>query len=131
MKGKLLFFKLFILAALVIPVSAFAEIKDDDVAKIDELIKTGKYIVIDVRTKEEYNAGHLAGALNFDYYSDDFEDSIESQFKNKNKPYIVYCRSGKRSLASAEILEEVGFTNVTNMKGGILAWESAGKPVVK
>ena len=61
MKGKLLFFKLFILAALVIPVSAFAEIKDDDVAKIDELIKTGKYIVIDVRTKEEYNAGHLAG----------------------------------------------------------------------
>ena len=131
MKCKLLFFKLFILSALVIPVSVFAEIKNDDVAKIDELIKTGKYTVIDVRTKEEYNAGHLAGAFNFDYYSDDLEDSIESQFKNKNKQYLVNCRSGKRSHASAEILEELGFTNVTNMKGGILAWESAGKPVVK
>ena len=52
MKCKLLFFKLFILSALVIPVSVFAEIKNDDVAKIDELIKTGKYTVIDVRTKE-------------------------------------------------------------------------------
>ncbi len=131
MKGKSLFFKLFMVIALLIPAFAFAEIKNEDVAKVDELIKSGKYTVIDVRTKEEYDAGHIKGALNFDYYNDDFEEKIESQLKDKNKPYILYCRSGMRSLYSAQILEDLGYTDVTNMKGGFLAWQSAGKPVTK
>lgn len=131
MKGKSLFFKLFMVIALLIPAFAFAEIKNEDVAKVDELIKSGKYTVIDVRTKEEYDAGHIKGALNFDYYNDGFEEKIESQLKDKNKPYIVYCRSGMRSLYSAQILEDLGYTDVTNMKGGFLAWQSAGKPVTE
>ena len=131
MKGKSLFFKLFMIVALLIPAFAFAEIKNEDVAKVEELIKSGKYTVIDVRTKEEYDAGHIKGALNFDYYNDDFEEKIEEALKDKDKPYIVYCRSGMRSLYSAEILEELGYTNVTNMKGGFLAWQSAGKPVAE
>ncbi|MDE7315796.1 MAG: rhodanese-like domain-containing protein [Mucispirillum sp.] len=130
MKSKLLFFKLFMAAALFIPVFAFAEIKNEDAAKVDELIKSGKYTVIDVRTKEEYNAGHIQGAINFDYYNDNFGKTIETELKDKNKPYIIYCRSGRRSLYAADILEKLGFTNVTNMKGGILAWHSAGKPIV-
>ena len=131
MKGKSLFFKLFMVVALLIPAFAFAEIKNEDVAKVEELIKSGKYTVIDVRTKEEYDAGHIKGALNFDYYNDDFEEKIEEALKDKDKPYIVYCRAGMRSLYSAEILEELGYTNVTNMKGGFLAWQSAGKPVAE
>lgn len=131
MKGKSLFFKLFMVIALLIPAFAFAEIKNEDVAKVDELIKSGKYTVIDVRTKEEYDAGHIKGALNIDYYNDGFEEQIESQLKDKNKPYIVYCRSGMRSLYSAQILEDLGYTDVTNMKGGFLAWQSAGKPVTE
>lgn len=131
MKGKSLFFKLFMVIALLIPAFAFAEIKNEDVAKVDELIKSGKYTVIDVRTKEEYDAGHIKGALNFDYYNDDFEEKIESQLKDKNKPYILYCRSGMRSLYSAQILEDLGYTDVTNMKGGFLAWQSAGKLVTE
>lgn len=131
MKGKSLFFRLFMVVALLIPAFAFAEIKNEDVAKVEELIKSGKYTVIDVRTKEEYDAGHIQGALNFDYYNDDFEEKIEAELKDKDKPYIVYCRSGMRSLYSAEILEELGYTDVTNMKGGFLAWQSAGKPVAE
>lgn len=131
MKSKLLFFKLFMAAALFIPVFAFAEIKNEDAVKVDELIKSGKYTVIDVRTKEEYNAGHIQEALNFDYYNDNFEKTIETELKDKNKPYIIYCRSGRRSLYAADTLEKLGFTNVTNMKGGILAWHSAGKPIVR
>lgn len=131
MKGKSLFFRLFMVVALLIPAFAFAEIKNEDVAKVEELIKSGKYTVIDVRTKEEYDAGHIQGALNFDYYNDDFEERIEAELKDKNKPYIIYCRSGMRSLYSAEILEELGYTDVTNMKGGFLAWQSAGIPVAE
>lgn len=129
MKTKSLLFKLFMVVALLVPVFAFAEVKNEDVAKVDELIKTGKYIVIDVRTKEEFDAGHIKGALNFDYYNEEFEDEIEANLKDKNKPYILYCRSGMRSLYSAQILEDLGYTDVTNMKGGFLAWQSAGKPV--
>lgn len=131
MKAKSLFFKLFIIAALCIPAFAFAEIKNEDAAKIDELIKSGKYTLIDVRTKEEYNAAHIQGAINIDYYNDDFAKIIEAKLKDKNKAYIIYCRSGRRSLYAAEILEKLGFTNITNMKGGILDWQSAGKPLVK
>lgn len=131
MKMKTLFFKLFMVVVLLVPAFSFAEIKNEDVAKADELIKSGKYTVLDVRTKEEYDAGHIAGALNFDYYSDDFEEKVEAQLTDKKKPYIIYCRSGMRSLYSAEILEELGYTDVTNMKGGLLAWQSAGKPVAK
>ena len=131
MKRKSLFLKLFMVIALLVPAFAFAEVKNEDVAKVEELIKTGKYTIIDVRTKEEFDAGHIKGALNFDYYSDDFEEQVEEQLKDKNKPYIVYCRSGMRSLYSADILKDIGYTDITNMKGGFLAWQNAGKPVVE
>ncbi len=100
MKGKSLFFRLFMVIALLIPAFAFAEIKNEDVAKVEELIKSGKYTVIDVRTKEEYDAGHIKGAFNFDYYNDDFETRIEAEFKDKIrnsyfllKIYLNYSKS--------------------------------------
>lgn len=128
---KSFLFKLFVLMAVLVPAVAFAEIKNEGAAKVDELIKSGKYVVIDVRTPEEYAASHINGAVNYDYYSDDFEDNLEENLTDKSKPYIVYCRSGKRSLYSAQIMEELGYKDVTNLDGGFLAWESAGKPVVK
>ena len=131
MKMRTFLFKLFVLMAVLVPAVAFAEIKNEGAAKVDELIKSGKYVVIDVRTPEEYAAGHINGAVNYDYYSDDVEDNLEENLTDKSKPYIVYCRSGKRSLYSAQIMEELGYKDVTNLDGGFLAWESAGKPVVK
>lgn len=128
---KSFLFKLFVLMAVLVPAVAFAEIKNEAAAKVDELIKTGKYVVIDVRTPEEYAEGHIKGAVNYDYYSDDFEDSIEENLTDKDKSYIVYCRSGKRSLYSAQIMEELGYKNIINLEGGILAWQNAGKPVEK
>ncbi len=131
MKMRTFLFKLFVLMAVLVPAVAFAEIKNEGAAKVDELIKSGKYVVIDVRTPEEYAAGHINGAVNYDYYSDDFEEKLEENLTDKSKPYIVYCRSGKRSLYSAQIMEELGYKDVTNLDGGFLAWENAGKPVVK
>ena len=128
---KTFLFKLFVLIAVLVPAVAFAEIKNEGAAKVDELIKSGKYVVIDVRTPEEYAERHINGAVNYDYYSDDFEDNLEENLTDKSKSYIVYCRSGKRSLYSAQIMEELGYKDIINLEGGFLAWENAGKPVVK
>ena len=69
-------------------------------------------VVIDVRTPEEYGAGHLDDAANIDFYAADFKDQI-GQLDRVDK-YVVYCRSGNRSGQAKEIMEQMGFTDVTN-----------------
>jgi rhodanese-related sulfurtransferase len=86
-------------------------------------------VVLDVRTPQEYTDGHISKALNIDVNSPDFKDSINKL--DKNKTYIVYCRSGARSNTARSIMEESGFNHVINMKGGITDWISQGYPVEK
>lgn len=86
-------------------------------------------VVLDVRTKEEFDAGHIDAALNLDVKSDKFRD--EAGKLDKNRKYLVYCRSGKRSKAAQEILKELGFKEVINMTGGFMDWEKEGLPFKK
>ncbi len=60
----------------------------------------------------------------------DFEKQALAQLA-KDKPVLVYCRSGRRSTAAAEVLAKLGFDVIRNLEGGIIAWQKAGKPVVK
>ena len=85
--------------------------------------------VIDVRTPEEYAAGHLANAINVDVKAADFSNKIGVH--DKNKEYLVYCRTGKRSLQAAEVMKGLGFTNVSNMTGGITQWQADGGATVQ
>jgi len=78
-------------------------------------------VVIDVRTPEEYAAGYIKGAINIDYLSSSFRDDIAGL--DKDKLYIVYCRTGARSSAARNIMEAAGFKHVINMTGGITEWE--------
>ncbi len=99
-------------------------------AEFQELLKTGKDLVLlDVRTPEEFKEGAIANSVNMDFYASDFADQI-SQL-DKNKTYLVYCRSGKRSGNTAKMLLEKGYKNVVNLDGGINAWQEAGLPVTK
>lgn len=84
-------------------------------------------VVIDVRTPEEYAAGHLEGARNIDFRSSDFRSGLEAL--DRAAPYAVYCRSGNRSGQALEVMREMGFTSVVNLSGGILAWEGGGGKV--
>lgn len=84
-------------------------------------------VVLDVRTPEEFQEGHLPEAHNIDYKGDIFKGSLEQL--DKNKPYYVYCKSGVRSRKAAEIMQEMGFTQVYNMEGGIDAWKKEGRPL--
>ena len=83
------------------------------------------YLIVDVRTGEEYNEGHLEGALLLPVQ--ELEERLDEL--PMDKPIIVYCRSGNRSRSAAEILVANGFTMIYDM-GGISDWISKGYPVV-
>ena len=89
----------------------------------------GNPVVIDVRTPQEYADGHIRAAINIDYNSPAFKDEIGQL--DKNKTYIVYCRTGARSAQARQIMEDLGFKYVINMDGGITAWIDQGLPVGK
>ncbi|PAU94638.1 rhodanese [Aliifodinibius salipaludis] len=73
-------------------------------------------VVIDVRTQEEYNQGHLAMVDDhLDLLNGDFEASLDSL--NKEKTYYLYCRTGNRSGQAVELMKENGFKNVYNIGG--------------
>lgn len=85
--------------------------------------------LVDVRTPEEYAEGHLAGALNIDWYADDFIGRAKARL-DADRPVMVYCRSGKRSAAAAAKLDGC-FFKTYNLLSGYLAWVEAGKPVTR
>lgn len=84
-------------------------------------------VVLDVRTDEEFAAGHVPGATQIDFYRDDFEDRVAEL--DRDAPYLVYCAQGGRSGSTGGIMEELGFTDVADMTDGFPAWDDAGHPV--
>ena len=78
------------------------------------------YIIIDARTQEEYNQGHIAGAIMIPEY--EIADRAENELPDKDQLILVYCRSGRRSKIAAEELVKLGYTNVKEF-GGIIDWE--------
>lgn len=84
--------------------------------------------VIDVRTPEEFAAGHVDGALNINVEDPGFEAAIAAL--EPAGAYAVYCRSGRRSLIATDAMSAAGFTNITNLEGGLADLQSAGAPIV-
>ena len=86
--------------------------------------------VLDVRTKEEFAGGHLARATVIPWTDKNFSARAAKEL-DLHKPVLVYCGSGRRSTQAAAALTKLGFTEVRNLEGGILAWQQAGKPICK
>lgn len=84
--------------------------------------------VIDVRTPEEFGAGHIEGAINIDVEGGSFDAGIADL--DTSKTYAVYCHSGRRSGIAASTMADAGFSNVYNLDGGIIAWGNAGYTLV-
>ena len=100
-----------------------ASYKDVDVAGAKALISENKDLVIlDVRTPEETAGGMIENAIAIDYHGDDFMDKIS--ILNKDKSYLVYCKSGGRSSDTANKMIKAGFKDVTNLEGGYTAWSA-------
>ena len=77
------------------------------------------YIILDVRTQEEYDEAHIPGAIVIP--NTELEARAESELPDKDQMILVYCRSGRRSKLAAEILVELGYTNIYEF-GGIIDW---------
>lgn len=87
------------------------------------------FVLLDVRTPGEYNKGHIPGAKLLDFYQRDFIKRLKAL--DRDKTYLVYCRSGNRSGRTLTLMEKLGFKRVVHLAGGILAWQRKGYALVK
>ena len=77
------------------------------------------YIILDVRTQEEYDQGHIPGAIMISH--EEITEKAEDVLTDKDQLILVYCRSGRRSKEAAQVLADLGYTNVKEF-GGIIDW---------
>ena len=105
----------------------------NDIKSLDALELIAKnesntnFVIIDVRSPEEYIENHIEKAKNINY-SQNFEKKIEKL--DKNKKYLIYCHSGHRSSNAMKIMLKSGFTDIYNLSGGIRKWKTNGLPLV-
>ncbi|WP_298237024.1 rhodanese-like domain-containing protein [uncultured Algibacter sp.] len=92
--------------------------------EMQTLLQLDDVQLVDVRTPQEYKDGYIDNALNIDFLSSDFKEKIEKL--EKEKPVIVYCRSGKRSSKCTEVLVEAGFKKIYDLEGGFTKWKQKG-----
>ncbi len=108
-------------------------LEDIGIQEAFELIQSNQgnpnFVIIDIRTPEEFNEGHIENAVNIDFYSETFREDLDKL--DKSKTYFIYCRSGSRSGRAMPIMEELGFQEVYNLSAGIKEWIVEGLPVVQ
>lgn len=102
--------------------------ENTDVQGFSELVADSNVVVLDVRTVAEFTEGHIERAILIDQGQSDFIEKAKSTLPIEKK-IAVYCRSGRRSANAAGKLADIGYKCV-NLKGGIIAWKDAGKPIV-
>ncbi|KXB85678.1 rhodanese-like protein [Prevotella sp. DNF00663] len=102
-----------------IPANAIVTV---DAVSFEKALSDVNAQIIDVRTSEEFAEGHIEKALNIDVTQSDFIEKAKKQL-DKSKTSYVYCRSGRRSMMSADLLSKEGF-KVVNLRGGYLEWQS-------
>lgn len=95
-------------------------IQNVNAATFEAKLKDKNVVVLDVRTPGEYSTGHLPNAILLNINDPEFGAKIKKL--DKNKEYLIYCRSGARSMRAATEMKNVGFTKLVNLNGGILSW---------
>lgn len=93
-------------------------------AQAQEMMKEmekGTYQIIDVRTPEEYNNGHIEGAKLMNFFDPHFGDKVAKL--DKAKTYFLICRSGNRSGSACSMMSKQGFNKLYNISGGMISWK--------
>lgn len=93
-------------------------------AELQLLMQQEGVQLIDLRTPKEFQSGFIENAQNIDFLSPTFEQELLKL--DKNKPLILYCRSGRRSAKSYKKWFQAGFTEIYDLEGGIVKWRNGG-----
>jgi rhodanese-related sulfurtransferase len=98
-----------------------------------ELIQQNKgnpnFVLIDIRTPEEFMSGYIEGAVNINYHDNDFIEKLDKL--DKNKTYLIYCRTGRRSSDTLNVMKRLKFNEVYRILGDIVRWKAEKLPLVK
>ncbi|EPJ48251.1 MAG: hypothetical protein OFPI_30170 [Osedax symbiont Rs2] len=86
------------------------------------------FYLLDVRTDQEFAQAHIQGAKQLDFYSATF--SVDLEKLDRDKTYLLYCRTGMRSARTFALMQQLGFHKVYNMRGGIVSWYQQRLPLV-
>lgn len=125
-------FRIVFLALLVFSLTSCLKTQTEGVQvlnsdKFEQKLQDSDIQLVDVRTPAEFADGHLPNAINVNVMDDDFD--AEMAKLDKEKPVMVYCKSGGRSAKAASKLKVQGFKNITDLDGGITSWKQAEKPI--
>lgn len=99
----------------------------DAVALLAAHAGSPSFVLLDVRTPEEFAQGRIAGAILLDYRGAGFQWDLARL--DRSQTYLVYCRTGNRSSYAVRIMAEMGFAHVYDLDGGIVLWEAEGLPL--
>ena len=118
---------IFALAAILLTACGQANGKEQEAMYVNITAQEAKtimdieqgYVILDARTREEYDQGHIPGAIQISH--DEITEKAEEVLTDKDQLILVYCRSGRRSKIAAEALVELGYTNIKEF-GGIIDW---------
>ncbi len=107
---------------------AMASISPEEFKKV---VDAGNVQLIDIRTQREFMQNRIKGAVMFDFYKRTFANDMSGSNLDKSKPIYIYCRTGRRTGIALKQLAAVGFTQVYDLKGGIVQWAQKGYAVEK
>jgi rhodanese-related sulfurtransferase len=116
---------------------AKSRIREIGAAEAAEVLKKNpRTLIVDVREPAEWSEGHIPGALHvprgmLEAKADLEYANREPRLADRAQPIIVHCASGARSAIAADVLQQMGFTDVQSMAGGIVAWKEKGLPIEK
>lgn len=119
---------------LLAPILAMAEPPPQDIsartaaALIQENQSNPDFIILDIRTPREFGAGHIEGARNIDFYAQSFAKEFRSL--DREKTYLIYCRSGNRTKQLMGAVEKMHFKQVFHMRSGLVDWVGQGFELV-
>jgi rhodanese-related sulfurtransferase len=132
-RGVAIAWVLLLVLAVAMPAPAGSAVTNVTVGKAQTLMKerAGKadFVILDVRTPEEFAEGHIDGAVNLDVQAKDFEKKLRPLDRKKN--YLVYCRTGNRSRKATVAMEALGFRSIFHMNEGIVKWKQQNLPLTR
>lgn len=126
---KLLSFALFSLLSLNVFAEQTATISQAELVNLLAQPNDSSFVILDVRTPQEFNEGHIKNAINISHNT--VKDNLSVLDKYKDKMVVVHCRSGKRALIAEHVLKENGFSNLRHLDGDMLGWVDAKLPLIK